>query len=80
MKRPGRTAAVAWLARQPWFAEWNDEIHYLAHREAWRRVADAVRENGFYSMTTLTIDVPVALIVRQARALRDTKDAPRHQS
>lgn len=69
-----RIRAVKWLAQQPWFQEeWRDAPTYKGDRQRWRIVADAVRDKGFYSQRTGTIDVPVGLIVEGALALRSAK-------
>lgn len=66
-----RSAAVSWLAEQPWFSDWSLVPNYRRTRREWKRIADAVRDAGFYSFNTQTIDVPVETIVTQAMELRD---------
>lgn len=68
-----RQAAAGWLANQPWFAAWTLVPTYRGERRAWRQIADAVRDAGFFSANTGTIDVPVAKIVTEAMALRDVR-------
>lgn len=66
-----RDQAVLWVLAQPWFAEWKTVPTYKGDRQRWRVIADAVREQGFFSHKTGTIDVPVDEIVRMAMAIRD---------
>lgn len=65
-----RDAAAQWLAQQPWFRGWRLVPRYRGNRREWRQIADAVRDAGFYSVLTGTIDVPVEKLVTQALSLR----------
>lgn len=73
---PKRTAAIAWLAEQPWFATWTTVPRWRgAHPAEWRQIADAVRGAGFFSFNTATQDLPVSFMVTEAIARRDARAA-----
>jgi hypothetical protein len=70
-KAVNRIKAVAWLAQQEWFADWPaEDYEYHRDRARWTHIANELRSAGLYSLGTSNVDVPVATIVREARALK----------